>query len=148
MNLYDIVIVDRGDFRHFGQVLSRRTPTGTFMVRTVPGHPGTLLELPEVQLTPTDARVKWIHYAEVQGPLKNPRSFNFPVDMLRYDYAAPVNFNLETGEIVPNFGFGEKLIVAKGTTTRHPNWTVDRWRSFVWSCKHVTTTPLVEKTDG
>jgi hypothetical protein len=136
MKLYDIVIVDRGDFRHYGEILSRRTPTDTFMVRMVPGHSGTLLEVPATTLQATDVRLRWVHYAQVSGPGA------FPVDMLRRDHAAPLNFNLDTLEIVPNFGFDNKLIIATASAHRKPIWNYMRWQSFGWRCCHEVTTPF------
>jgi hypothetical protein len=123
------------DYRHYGEVMSRRCPNGTYMVRMVPAHPGTLKEIPEEMLTKVIAnKPKYVHYAKVRG------NGSFPYDMLRYDFAAPVNFSL-TQEYPfhtkpnPVFDFGEELVVARASQFKQAGWTAERWRSFLWSCQ-------------
>jgi hypothetical protein len=43
---YSLVTVRRGGRTFTGEVMSYPTPEGTAMVRCIPGHPGTLAELP------------------------------------------------------------------------------------------------------
>lgn len=135
-NLYDIVFVQRQDYAHFGEVISRRTPKDTYLVRMVPGHSGTLLELPATSLQLSTARVRWVHYAQVSG------LGTFPIDMLRREHAAALNFDPETLEIVPNFGFGS-LIIATASAHRKSAWNHLRWSSFNWQCRHMRTLPFM-----
>lgn len=135
MKLYDIVIVQRDGFRHFGEILSRITPKNTFMVRMVPGHSGTLIETPADKLCATDQRIRWIHYAQVDG------RGSFPIDMLRYDFAAPLNFDPVTKEIDPSFGFTD-LIVCQASGRGHPTWAQGRWNSFLWGLKELPSLPF------
>lgn len=142
MKPYDIVLVRHADYSHFGQVISRPTSEETIMVRMVPGDATTMKEIEMSKLSPPNGPVgKYIHYAEVFG------SFGFPVDMLRYDHAAPVNFTLVEGELgrieaVPNGGDGApyegKLVIAKLSSKKNHNpWTEARWASFGWQIKTI-----------
>lgn len=123
----------------------------TVMVRRVPGHPGTLEELP-IACLEFDARYakhKWVHYAQVAG------GGQFPVDMLRYDCAAPVNFDLV--EKFPGYIKGEPnadmglagLVVAKLSPHRDPHhpavWTPERWGSFLWWISALKTERLEDR---
>ena len=58
--LYEIVLVRHPEYSHFGEVLSRRTPSNTYMVRMVPGNPGTLREIPDTRLAITTGRIRWV----------------------------------------------------------------------------------------
>lgn len=137
--LYSTVIVDRGDYHHYGEILSHPIPPGvgqgggdTYMVRMVPGHTGTLLELPadKLQHAQPGTKLRWVHYAEVDG------NGSFPIDMLRYDFAAPLNFDPETLEIEPSFGFAG-LVIAQASARREPRWTRARWSSFLWGLQEL-----------
>lgn len=140
---YSIVNVDKDGYKHFGEVMSFPicdTDPPAIMVRRVPGHPGTLEELPiDVLSTPMLGRVKYVHYAAVDG------SGSFPVDMLRYDSAAPLNFTLGTERgkpvVIESFGF-EQLVVAYASSHKAPNWTVARWSSFNWGLRPLHTETL------
>jgi hypothetical protein len=132
--LYQIVQVDRGEYQHLGEVLSFPTPTQTVMVRMVPGHPGTLQEMPLGLLRATQAKCKFVHYAKVSGPGA------FPIDMLRRDHAAPVNFDPETGELKLTDG-GESRLIATCTGTRVSPWNLERWKSFGWTCEPIQVLP-------
>jgi hypothetical protein len=134
MKLYDIVIVRHPDYRHYGEILSLRIPDDTFMVRMVPGHPGTLCQIPAARLMPAN-KIKWVHYAEVNG------HGSFPIDMLRYDFAAPLNFSPETKKVNHSFGF-DGMVVVTATCHRNPRWTTDRWASFNWSIRPIRTVPF------
>jgi hypothetical protein len=115
-------------YAFIGEVMSFPTPERTAMVRRVPGHPGTLVELPLANLV-TDRSIrayKWVHYAKAEG------RGSFPVDMLRYDRAAPVNFTIKDGKPVLNEGETE-LIIATMTRFRSEPWTKARWASFMWT---------------
>jgi hypothetical protein len=127
-----LVEVKHEDYSHIGEVMSLPIPDGTIMVRLVPGHPGTLQELKISQLTALKNQTKrrWIHYAEVSG------KGSFPVGMLSRDHASAVNFNLETLKI---YDVLPKLLVAKVTETKLPNWNIERWESFGWTCKPIHT---------
>lgn len=140
--LYEIVLVRRDGYRHYGEVLSRLTPNGTYMVRMVPGHPGTLVETSAAALeTCLPSAVKWVHYATVAG------SGSFPVDMLRYDMAAPLNFNPDTLEIYPIFGLDVR-VVCQASNRRMPTWTPARWGSFLWSVREQKTLAYTPGVDS
>jgi hypothetical protein len=144
-----------GVYRYIGEVMSF-PHGGTVMVRRVPGHPGTLEEMPLTRLegtVPGRDRSNYVDYVEVASKFgRGDRLAAFPVDMLRYDSCAPVNFKLVENEVgsynaVPdeNFGFGNRLIVAKVTnSSRHgARWTERRWESFMWSIKrHIGCIPI------
>lgn len=135
IKLYDIVTVRHEDYTHYGEVLSRLTPEDTFMVRMVPGHPGTLKEVSASKLMEINRSIRWVHYAEVAG------AGSFPIDMLRYDFAAPLNFDPETMELDRSFGH-DKPVIARASASRMPDWTDGRWSSFLWGVRHVTTERL------
>src|SRR5512146_3316954 len=84
-------------YTYIGELVSRPVPgtPQTIMVRRVPGHPGTMEEMPVDRLFPlTSKGFHWVHYAAV-APIPGWLSRSqFPVDMLRYDSAAPVNFRI------------------------------------------------------
>lgn len=136
IRLYDTVLVQHEDYQHFGEVFSRPTPTSTIMVRMVPGHPGTLKEMHICKVKESRERLRWVHYAEVYGP------GYFPIDMLRRDNAAPVNFDPQTMHIDESFGFAF-LCVAYASPLRKPHWNKLRWHSFGWSLKEAATVPYV-----
>jgi hypothetical protein len=144
MKLYDIVWVRHDAYSHYGEIFSRVTPGDTYMVRMVPGHPGTLREISAKQLSPTTGRIRWVHYAQIAGPFRDgraPRPGSFPIDMLRRDNCAPLNFNIETMEIDPTFGF-DRMVVAKASDRRHALWTHERWQSFLWGVKELRSEEL------
>lgn len=124
IKLYDIVRVTHEDYQHFGEVLSMRTPSETFMVRMIPGHSGTLVEIPVMQLFETDLRVRWVHYAQVQG------SGSFPVDMLRRELAAPLEYVIGTKPTGP-------IVIGSASSLHKPAWNYMRWESFGWKCQHL-----------
>ncbi len=141
---YQLVIVSSEHGQYVGESMSYGTTEDTLMVRRVPGHPGTLNELPLAQLRRISERdskkFRWVHYATVKGVGQ------FPVDMLRYDWAAPVNFALLDGrhgwgtvaEIDPTHGL-EGYWIARFSDRRDPQWTSARWSSFLWGVKHQKT---------
>lgn len=135
---------ESGFVRHIVEVMSF-IDEGRYMVRRVPGHPGTLVEMPEAQLEPLapHQKYRWVQYAVVKG------HGQFPTDMLRYDSCVPLNFHLENDQwgyptktvLDPSFG-SEELIVASATPNQYVRWTEERWRSFLWSLKHLKTEKL------
>lgn len=132
----DLVWVKSDGYQYVGQVMSRRTPEGTYMVRRAPNHPGTLEEMSEKVLEAIGHyRKRWIHYARVAPDW----SHHFPVDMLRRDLACPVNFSLggEYGNtVIRQCEPGDDLLVATCTSTKNvPAWTKERWESFGWSIR-------------
>jgi hypothetical protein len=159
---YQIVVVNRnrlpsgicqgGRYSHFGEVMSFPVPPAspgapvTVMVRRVPGHPGTLEELPIEALSRAN-RITRVHYARVAGVGQ------FPVDMLRYDFAAPVNFSIDVvGDpgfervvttIDPKHGL-DGLWVATAAATRRGGdaFTAARWQSFLWRVLETKTLPI------
>lgn len=124
--LYDLVWVQHELYGHVGEVLSRPTPELTLMVRMVPGEPGTLKEMPIAQLRLMETRIHAIQYAIVEGRTA------FPIDMLRYENAAPLNFDPETKVIDPRFGHGSNLVLARAVNHKWKPWTSARWASFGW----------------
>lgn len=133
-----LVSVSAPDYGYTGEAMSFVTPAHTVMVRRVIDHPGTLEEIGIDRLTPLtkeeERRCRWVHYAAVRG------SSSFPVDMLRYDRAAPVNFKLVdnglslTAEVDPSFGW-EELVIATCAPTSVDPWTHARWSSFLWGVR-------------
>lgn len=121
------------------------------MVRRVPGIEVTLEKVPTTWLTPAQAKYKYIHFAKVWG------TGYFPVDMLRYDACAPMNFDVVTRDESPYIatlligGMAEKLfgpeftdafIVAHATVTKPVFWTGARWESFGWHIEPIKTIAL------
>jgi hypothetical protein len=106
------------------------------MVRRVPGHPGTLEDMPVswIEGIAKKSEAKRVSYAVIKGV------GSFPTDMLRYDNAVPVNFELDvtdrgvTARLLP--GMGDELIVAR-TGGTFLAWTQARWSSFLWGIREV-----------
>jgi hypothetical protein len=122
----------------YAEVISHPIGDGTIMVR-VPNEPATLRQVNVSSLQTSSRKIKWIHYAEVRGPL------SFPVDMLRYDNCIPMSFEIEEvagWRINHKLKEGwDKLVVVKGWDQKNPNWTDARWRSFGWSLERMGTVP-------
>lgn len=137
---YDLVLVKRDAYSHIGQVISRPMEK-TIMVRLVPDDPTTIVELPLSCLQRTLYKYKWVQYAEVRG------SFCFPIDMLRYDKAAPVNFYIDDdGAMLKDECSEDKaFIIGRAVTRKSQEWTVARWSSFCWSLKELRTLKLEGK---
>lgn len=128
---YDQVIVKCDGYSFCGQVITYPIGEGTIMVRRVPDDPSTMEEMPIDSLSRTNkSDYRWVHYATING-----RGV-LPVDMLRYDFAAPVNFRLGSNQYreVEKLSPGdEELIIARCTSRMGVNpWTDGRWRSFSW----------------
>lgn len=138
---YMLMIVKCDGYSYCGELMSFPTPQNTIMVRRVPGHPGTLDELNVSQLTKPTDKFHWVHYASVK-PRLHPR-LSFPIDMLRYDFAAPVNFNPEIGKIDPSHG-QDDLLIATVSVRSHPRWTDGRWQSFGWEIESVKSERIKE----
>lgn len=135
-----------GRRRFVGEVMSFVTPEDTIMVRRIPGHPGTLEELPITQLAIPSRKYRYVHYAVVKG------NGSFPVDMLRYDSCVPVNFTLEEAysgmkaKLDPATSApGDDLVVADVSEHRLPRFTKERWRSFLWFVKELRTERIGEE---
>ena len=138
VKLYDIVLVQRDGYAHYGQILSRVTPTNTAMVRMVPGHPGTLREMSIDVLHETTISPGFVHYAVVQG------IGSFPVDMLRREGAVPLNFDPDTKEFDRSFGT-EEFMICKVSELREPNWNEDRWDTFGWQVFETHTEEIADE---
>ena len=142
LKVHDIVVVNHEDYRHCGEVISRPIGNGGIMVRMVPGDPDTMQEVSVASLSVLNEKPNWVHYAEVSG------NFGFPIDMLRYDFAAPVNFTFtgddrHTTVYKPeNAVWGERLVIAAASLYKQPRWTIDRWRSFCWGIKPLNDVKL------
>lgn len=145
---YDLVEVTipcdvQGGSRTFiGQVMSYPfNDPPEIMVRRVPEHPGTLVQLSVAQLRPVLSKYKYVHYAEVRGMHAHSR---FPEDMLRYDSCEPVNFKVDDDCMVlidGSYGI-DTLMIADVGSRGIASWTVDRWRSFGWTISPVKTERL------
>ena len=141
---YDLVLVDAGDYKYIGQIISRPTPENTIMVRRVPDDPSTMIEVPLTKLSKPISKKKYVQYAVIVGNL------GFPVDMLRYDSATPVNFSIvekeEYGPISVKLKEGEtQLIIGRATELKGQQWTTGRWNSFGWYIKPLKTLKIEGK---
>jgi hypothetical protein len=138
---YLLVMVEGDEgHRYIGQTMTFPLPEGTIMVRRVPGHAGTLIELPvsALKVLPNQERRRFVQYAKVSG------HGSFPWDMLRRENAVPVNFDPETLEIDPAFKITVLLgddarLIAKVTDGHTALWNYERWRSFGWEVEHIIT---------
>jgi len=137
---HDLVIVDRGSFSHLSEIISHPIEPDTIMIRMVPDDPSTMVEFPVNRLKKCTTKYKYVHYATVSG------QGQFPVDMLRYDFASPVNFKIchdESGrnEIIKTDD-SDCLIIARCTELKSTKWTNARWSSFMWTIKPLKTLKL------
>lgn len=137
-----------GGHRSFVAEVMSMPMDDTVMVRTVPGHPGTLVELSldALEEMPRHRNYAYVSYAHIGG------SGSFPTDMLRYDQCVPLNFTLvEQGYMIkavadPKHSLGTDLYVARAVERRNSlHWTTERWRSFLWGCKEVAVLPIGER---
>lgn len=150
-------------YQFIGEVMSFPIPNGvepeTVMVRRAPGHPGTLIEVPVSALSAVEkGRTKFIHYAAVaDSPRRAEREDPmFPVDMLRYDCAAPVNFEVRAddyhGTVATvadeQFGFGKERVIACVSAHRDPDraFCKERWGSFLRSIRVIKSETIEEAT--
>jgi len=133
---YVLVRIQANDYAYIGQLIGFPLPDQTIMVRRVPGHPGTLAQLPiaSLEVLANQKAWRWVHYAEVKG------TGSFPVDMLRRETAAPVTFDPDTGERTK-----EGFIIAKVTGKRQVLWNAERWASFNWQIKPLCSEQLLDR---
>lgn len=146
MRPHELVLVQMDGYQYIGETISYPTPDEIIMVRRAPGDPATLEEVSTNRVSPLLDKKRrttwWVHYARVSG------SGSFPVDMLRYERAAPVNFRLvPRGRGIPSF-LAERTDLTRGlaaldglfVASLHEQknapyaWTPERWASFGWSC--------------
>lgn len=143
---YDLCRVQRPDYAHAGEIISRpyKSDAGVevVQVRRVVNDCRTVEEMPTSILHQLTYKPKYVHYATVSGV------GYFPVDMLRYDYAAPVNFTIhedDFGRITTTLAEGEtELTIATVSDRSQPNWTSARWASFLWKVKPVSTLKITK----
>lgn len=134
---YDIMRCVWPDYAHACELSSRPTPEGTIMARMVIGDPYTRQEVKVAQLKLLGWKPRWIYYAIVT-PFDQQHSI-FPVDMLRYDFCAPVTFTLEDDEygLKPVLKPEQRLLVvakaAEHSSSKRSQFSTDRWSSFGWS---------------
>jgi hypothetical protein len=129
---------------YIGEAMSFETPDRTAIVRRVPGHPGTLEEMPVGILSKPLYKPRWVHYATAE--MLEPHTC-FPVDMLRYDVAVPVNFRLgdncfdDSHNVLVDERMGlTGLVVATTTTSKAQKaWTPERWHTFGWHVQPLRT---------
>jgi hypothetical protein len=133
---YQYVSVKHEGYSHVGEVISYEIDNSddqTVMIRLVPGDPSTIVEVPINCIKPVKGNYKWVHYAVTWG------FGQFPIDMLRYDCAAPVNFTFnDDGEAILNEG-EINYIVARCSELKRWTWTYERWRSFMWNIEPLKT---------
>lgn len=134
--------------RHFiGEVMSYESPEHTIMVRTVPGHPGTLIEVPVSALRITSGKWRYVQYAIVTN--RAPKGLGaFATDMLRYDSCVPVNFHLTESFVGPKVEMDkgcedQQMLVARVTPHQESGWTIGRWRSMGWDLEHMNRELIV-----
>lgn len=134
----DFVFLKMPEYGCIGEIMSYPIQEQTIMVRRVPGHPGTMEEVSLNQVTLyRGPEIKYVHYAKIWGRC------SFPVDMLRHDVAAPVNFTInERGKAEIDPGFDD-LMIGKVSEHKHPYWTEVRWFSFLWAIEHIKTEAIV-----
>lgn len=142
---HDIVVVQQTGYSHYGEVLSLEIPHAdsapTYMVRCVPGEPTTLQEIEAARLRLPDSarRIYDVHYATVASKWRSHPFHNFPVDMLRYDFASPVNFKLVENDlngVDAEIENGQSdLVIATATRRSGGAWTPERWSSFMWTIR-------------
>jgi len=140
---YQLVLVNAGEYKYIGEVMSFITPSNTVMVRKAPSMPATLVELDIACIERglvTNAR-RYLHFADVKH-ISGPAVF--PIDMLRREIASPVNFNPETSAIDLSMGVDSPMMVAKLTTVRDALWNYDRWKSFGYEVEHTLTERFVQ----
>ena len=143
------MVADPRGFSFVGEIMSFPVPgdVPTAMVRRVPGHPGTLEELPLSCLSfdpHTAAKRKWIQYARIMRTSLFAGRY-FPLDMLRYEEAAPVNFRIDDDGI-PHLlrpEYPEDFMIATTSSTSRPQWAQQRWESFGWDVLHLSSQPYV-----
>ncbi len=143
MKPHQLMWMEEPGYRFIGEVMSfpflRADGKASVMVRRIPGCPGTLEERAVGGLNPVTPRGRrFVHYAKIAG-----RS-EFPLDMLRYDCCAPMNFvinqNPESGFLYAAIDLDaglSDLIVGRILETRYGAWTPSRWASFGWSCEPI-----------
>ena len=149
MKPYQLVTVDAGDYRYVGQVISYPIDQEFIMVRRVPEDPATMEKMKISSLTPVDTKYhkyRYIHYAAIEGV------GTFPVDMLRYDMAAPVNFKFvedRWGDLtkveLTTQDYGDKPVIACVSEHSKPDWTDMRWASFLYHVKRLQTVRITGK---
>jgi hypothetical protein len=144
---WQLVYVDKDDQERafIGETVSMPTLDDTIMVRTVPGHPGTAIEvrLDQVELVPAGSW--WVHYACIEGKRKH-----FPADMLRSDQCIPVSFIVEWDEARGAHAAKteqptDMLVVAQVNQRRYGQWTPGRWRSFNWGITEMSSECFVQQ---
>lgn len=148
IKIYDLVVVSHEDYSHLGQIISKPLALvdrpATVMVRMVPDDPTTMEEVEISRLRAPNGKSKWVHYAKVFGPERRV----FPVDMLRYDFAAPVNFSIDINgyaHLDEEQDYGTDLIIANCTEHKATFWTDARWASFGWGISYLKTLKIENK---
>lgn len=159
---HSIVVVQQEGYKHYGEIASPRVAAALqdngivkpayYNVLRVPGERATVEEVPErrIEMPSTVRRSFRVHYAAVSSRFARRPHAGFPVDMLRYDFAAPLNFHLVDDQVtggvtcVLDKGFeewGADLVIASCTQRVNGAWTADRWDSFMWSVQPLRSVP-------
>lgn len=141
--------VEGGQFNVTGQVVSYPFPeekgeVEAVMVRMVVGDAGTMERVPIDRLFQPYGKPKWVQYARVWG------GSSFPMDMLRYDHAYPVNFYAEQEyfrgtrmgmciRMKEGYDSDNDLIIGRTADYKNAPWTEGRWNSFAWGIEHVNS---------
>jgi hypothetical protein len=100
-------------------------PDAQIYVRMVPSQAATAVWLPITDLKKCPVKYRWVHIGVARG------LFSFPEDMLRYDSAAFVDWELHED---PEDGLylKEPALIYKMSELKESTWTHGRWRSFGW----------------
>lgn len=141
---------------YIAEAVSRPTPNNMLIVRAAPGDPQTVRAVPlsAVQSVILEPRTHYVHYAVVSGP------GNFPLDMLRYDCAVPVNFKLDvsdtgtatigdTWRLEVEFGVWKRdlqaphpLVISHCSAHVSPQWAKAAWCSANWGIMGLHTVEI------
>lgn len=114
------------------EIISMPTPSGTIMVRMVPGDPTTIREESLDLLSEYKGRARYCHIASVITRL------GFPEDMLRYDCAALCDATLNESDLHTE----KETLIYSVSERKSPHWTYARWHSFLAGVRHCRTINL------
>jgi hypothetical protein len=99
------------------------SPNAEIKIRMVPTQPTTLETTNISKLQRLTWKAKYIHIAVAQG------MFDFPEDMLRYDWAFLVDWEQPEQDYRPD----KPVYIYRLTESKKQDWTYDRWNSFSWT---------------
>lgn len=111
----------------------------TINARLLPGEPCTLREIniSDIRRMPANDRPRWVHHYEVK-PILAGLPTSVPEDMLRFDNAVPLTFQMIDGGSVLNKG-ESRYIVGRCAMTKSRTIAFARWESFGWTATLLQT---------